>query len=53
VVVDPVNYKVREPRIGSTGLEQLIEELETVLAKVVPEDLETHKRLVLGQGLSE
>ena len=53
MVVHPVNYEVREPRIGSAGLEQLIEELEAVLAKVVAEDLETHKRLVLGQSLSK
>ena len=53
VVVDPVNHEIREPRIGSTSLEEFIEQLEAVLSEVVTKYFETHQSLVLGKGLSE
>ena len=53
MIVDPVHDEVREPRILSTSLEQLVEELQAFLTEVVSEYFETHQSLVLGECLSK
>ena len=53
VIINPVDDKIREPRIGSTSLEEFVEKLETFLAEVVSKNLETHERIILAEGLSE
>lgn len=42
VVIYPVDDEVGEPRVLSSGLEKLIEQLKTLLAEVVAKDFETH-----------
>ena len=53
VVVHPVDNEVRKPRVLARTLKQTTEQLETVLAEVVAEDLEGHEGLVLGESLCE
>lgn len=53
VVVDPVDHEVGEPGGLSRGLEQLIEELQTLLPEVVPEHFETHQCRVVEQTLCQ
>lgn len=40
VIINPVDYEVREPWILSLCLEQFIEQFKRLLAKVVPKYLE-------------
>jgi hypothetical protein len=47
VVIYPIDDEIWEPWILSASLEELVEQLETFLSKVVAKYLETHQCLVL------
>lgn len=51
MIIDPIDNKIREPRIGSSSLEQFIEKLQAFLTKIVPENFETHESIILAEGL--
>ena len=53
VVVHPVDHEVREPRSLARGLEELVEELETLLAEMVAVYFEAHEGCVVEETLSE
>lgn len=49
MIVHIVDHEVREPRVLSRSLEQFIEQIQALLAKVVPEDLEGHNSRVMEE----
>ena len=51
MIIDPIDNKIREPRIGSSSLEQFIEKLQAFLTKIVSENFETHESIILAEGL--
>jgi hypothetical protein len=53
VIIDPVDHKIWVPGRLSLCVEQVVEDLEALLAKVVAEKLEGHQGLVMAQGLGE
>jgi hypothetical protein len=53
VIVHPIDNEIRKPWILSFTFKQTAEKFETVLSKVVTEDLKGHECLVLSEGLGE
>ena len=53
VVIDPVHDKVWEPWVFPSSLEQFIEKLEAFLAKIISENFEAHKGLILRECLGK
>jgi len=53
MVIDPIDNKIRKPRIGSASLEQFVEKLQTFLAKVVCKNFEAHEGIILAEGLGK
>ena len=53
MIIDPIDNKIRKPRIRSASLEQLVEKLQTFLTEVVSENFETHESIILAEGLGK